>query len=120
MRDQGPRTIVGGRFVLASLAGSGGMGEVYRAIDQSNEEPVALKLLRNAGDAERFLREAHVLSTLRHPAVVRYVAHGISPTPFLAMEWLEGEDLANRLRRHELTVGDSVVLACRVAEALAS
>src|SRR5206468_8741951 len=58
---------------------------------------------------------------LRHPAVVRYVAHGATPAgdPYLAMEWLEGEDLADRLRREGLTPNDGVRLVARIAEALA-
>ena len=58
-----PGTVIGDRFVLEQLAGSGGMGEVYRARDRVTSEPVAVKLLHrgDAPHAARFLREARVL-----------------------------------------------------------
>jgi serine/threonine protein kinase len=61
-----------------------------------------------------------VLAELVHPGIVRYVAHGLSPScpPFLAMEWLEGEDLSARLRRGPMTVEETVTLGVQVAEAL--
>src|SRR5262249_11218713 len=95
--------IVADRFEIERVAGRGGMGEVYRAIDRARGEPVALKLLASPGQgaADRFAREAYLLSELSHPAIVRYLAHGqtSSGQPYLAMEWLEGEDLARRLAR---------------------
>lgn len=69
----------------------------------------------------RFEREANILAKLRHPSIVRYVAHGSTPDgePFLVMEWLDGEDLHARLARQGLTFDESVTLGKRVAEALA-
>ncbi|HVK64796.1 MAG TPA: protein kinase, partial [Polyangium sp.] len=95
-------TLVARRFLIRSLAGRGGMGEVYRARDQETGDEVALKLLHTDAtslDTERFAREARILSEIRHPRVVSYVAHGQSEegAHFLAMQWLEGEDLAKRL-----------------------
>jgi tetratricopeptide (TPR) repeat protein len=99
------------------------MGEVWRALDQATGEPVAVKLLPGHGaeDAARFGREAQILAGLSHPRVVRYVAHGAEDetTPYLVMEWLEGEDLAARLSRGPLAIDESVSLALCVAEALA-
>jgi eukaryotic-like serine/threonine-protein kinase len=65
--------------------------------------PVALKLLVSGGD-KRFLREGRVLRELSDDAIVRYVAHGVTAAgrPWLALEWLEGEDLAERLEREPL------------------
>jgi hypothetical protein len=118
-------TIVAGRFEIEALAGRGGMSEVFRARDRETDSAVAIKLLV-APDSEkqasdRFLREAELLSRLRHPNVVEYVAHGQTPEGqvFLAMEWLEGEDLGQHLRRGLLRVEDSVFLARKVAEVLA-
>ena len=111
------------RFVIERLAGRGGMGAVYRALDRTTGEPVALKIMAHGGHHdERFAREARVLSELIHPAIVRYVAHGTTSQrkPFLAMEWLEGEDLAQRLGRAGLTAAESVAVAVRVAEGLAT
>ncbi len=110
------------RFAIEHLAGAGGMGKVYRALDTLSGQPVAVKVLRALGsiEKERFAREAEVLQSLAHPAIVRFVAHGSTPDgePFLAIEWLEGEDLGARLRRSGLTVAEALALGARVAEGL--
>jgi hypothetical protein len=114
--------ILGGRFQLEELAGAGAMGEVYRAVDLISGRRVALKILRgrNGDDLSRFVREARILAELRHPYIVGHVDHGATAggVAWLAMDWLEGEDLATRLRRGPLSVADSVNLAMVVAEAL--
>ncbi len=115
--------VLGGRFVIEHAVGKGGMGVVFRATDRATQEAVALKVLRNReGDARRFEREARVLSELSHDAIVRYVAHGVTPDgdPWLAMEWLQGEDLASWLEARALTPRAALVLASRVASALAA
>ncbi|WP_437874503.1 serine/threonine-protein kinase [Sorangium sp. So ce513] len=122
MHGAGPQKLVGGRFELERIAGSGGMGDVYRAWDRQDEALVALKLLR-CSDAQlvaRFQREARLLAELRHPAIPRHVAHGVSDQGqhYLAMEWLEGEDLAARLARGPLGVDEGLALVHRVADAL--
>ncbi|HTB79218.1 MAG TPA: protein kinase, partial [Polyangiaceae bacterium] len=111
------------RFTIERLAGSGGMGAVYRALDAVTGVPVALKVMTTYGKHEqRFAQEARVLAELNHPAIVRYVAHGETEQgqPYLAMEWLEGEDLAQRLATSRLTVGESLDVARRVADGLAA
>jgi tetratricopeptide (TPR) repeat protein len=114
--------VVADRFEIERPAGSGGMGDVYRALDKLDGQVIALKVLRGAKPVEamRFTQEARVLSELRHPAVVRYVAHGVTPRGdmYLAMEWLDGEDLSERLRTAGLSVDETVALGKRVAEAL--
>ncbi len=112
------------RFSVEASAGRGGMGTVYRAIDSATGRHVALKLLHIASSPEvahRFNREAVLLAELRHPAVVSYVAHGATEqgSPFLVMEWLEGEDLAHRLAREPLGVPETLALLRRTAEGLA-
>ncbi len=118
-----PGDLIGERFVVEHLAGVGGMGEVYRALDQSTGAHVALKVLRelNVESSERLAQESRVLETLSHPHIVKYVAHGVTSTgsPFLAMEWLDGESLTARLHRTGLRLDESVSLASHVAEALA-
>jgi eukaryotic-like serine/threonine-protein kinase len=118
-----PGDLIGERFLVEHLAGVGGMGEVYRAIDQTTENAVALKVLRelNIESSERLSQESRVLETLSHPHIVKYVAHGITPSgaPYLAMEWLDGESLTSRLTRSGLRLEESVSLATHVAEALA-
>ncbi len=114
--------VVAERFELLSLAGAGGMGAVYRARDLVAGRDVAVKtLLAKSPEAmARFAREAAALAALEHPAIVRYVAHGATPAGdlFLAMEWLEGEDLAARLLRGPLSAEEGLALVARAAEAL--
>jgi tetratricopeptide (TPR) repeat protein/predicted Ser/Thr protein kinase len=116
-------TVVAGRFEIENLAGKGGMGAVYRAHDRVTGGDAAVKILHGESTAshrDRFAREARLLAEMTIPAVVRHLAHGLTDRgeQFLAMEWLEGEDLAARLRREALGAGEAVRLACRVAEAL--
>jgi len=117
-----PGEVVGERFEIEFQASAGGMGQVYRARDRATGEVVALKVLHRglAAHSPRLLREARILSQLHHPGIVRYIAHGEEPAPFVAMEWLDGEDLARRLSHDPLTMGESVELVRRVAEALAA
>ncbi|MEJ7731934.1 MAG: protein kinase [Polyangiaceae bacterium] len=113
-----------GRFELTRFAGAGGMARVYRAIDRQTGDDVALKILHadEAEDVGRFAREAELLADLHHPGIVRYVAHGTDAEGqcWLAMEWLEGEDLGERLRNGRLFVGQAMSLCRRVGEALAA
>ncbi|WP_437684232.1 protein kinase domain-containing protein [Sorangium sp. So ce131] len=115
--------MIADRYELERRAGAGGMGEVFRARDRQTGAPLAVKTLRTERDhgTARFAREARALAELSHPAIVRYVAHGVAPSgePFLVMEWLEGEDLASRLERGRLTVDESLRLGKQVADALA-
>lgn len=113
--------IVADRFETEALAGSGGMGSVYRALDRLTGARVALKLLNASPKNEwRFAREAELLAQLTHPGIVRHVAHGRLDDGklWLALEWLEGEDLETRLAGRGLTMRESLILARRVAEAL--
>src|SRR5256885_16301435 len=91
------------RFRIEEEAGAGGMGTIYRAIDQHTGERVALKVLqRSEGrSAERFNQEAALLAELAHPAVVRYVDHGATSAgeAYLAMARLVGETRGRRLSR---------------------
>src|SRR5690349_12316596 len=117
----GPGYVVAGRFAIEELAGSGGMGLVYKARDQEAGTSVALKVLdrATADGRARFERESSILSRLDHPNIVRYVAHGEAPQGgiYLAMEWLDGEDLEQRLRRGPLSVEGALEVALAVSEA---
>ncbi|XXX72360.1 protein kinase [Sorangium sp. So ce134] len=119
-----PGDVFADRFVIERLAGAGGMGTVYRALDREQDAPVALKLLSEPGprgDA-RFAHEARILAELEHPGIVRFIAHGVTAVGqrWLAMEWLEGEDLGERLGRAGLSVDESVAAVIAAAEALAA
>jgi tetratricopeptide (TPR) repeat protein len=115
--------VVAGRFQLLAQAGAGGMGAVYRARDLATGATVAVKILtgREVREAQRFDQEGAILAGLVHPAIVRYITHGIadSGARYIAMEWLDGEDLASRLEREHPTIVETVTLARRTAEALA-
>lgn len=118
----GPGEVIAERFEIERLAGEGGMAAVYRAIDRLSGGPVAIKMLHRQGAEEvrRFAREALLLAEIPHPGIVRYVAHGVSNVGdlWLAMEWLDGEDLEARLASTGLEVTPSLRLIKRVAEIL--
>jgi eukaryotic-like serine/threonine-protein kinase len=115
-----------GRFVIEREVGRGGVGIVYRARDEVTGDPVALKVIAlpgvDAGEEARFRREGRVLAGLRHPGIVQVVAFGQldDGQPYIAMEWLEGEDIAQRQRRSRLPLAQSVIVAADVADALAA
>jgi serine/threonine protein kinase/tetratricopeptide (TPR) repeat protein len=109
-----------------SPIGAGGMGEVYRARDTRLDRDVAIKVI-GAGSADdpsarqRLLREARAASALNHPHIC--TIHDIGDDggrPFIAMEWLDGESLGDRLARSSgaLPVDDIVRLAAQVADGL--
>ncbi|MBL9022790.1 MAG: protein kinase [Myxococcales bacterium] len=115
-----------GRFLVERNVAAGGMGVIYRARDLETGGLVALKGVRmGTEDAARFEREAQALAMLEHPAIVRYVAHGVAERApgdaiaFLAMQWLDGHDLAARLEQGPLGIADALVLGLRVSDALA-
>ncbi len=118
-----------GPFEIGAPLGAGGMGEVYRATDTKLGRDVAIKVLpaEVAQDPERlarFEREAKLLASLNHPGIAHVygfenatLADGTA-APFLAMELVEGEDLAARLKRGPIPVDEALGLARQVAEAL--
>ncbi len=117
-----PGTLVAGRFEVVALAGSGGGGSVYRAVEVESGRVVALKLLHaDSPNEDRFAREAAVLASLRHPGVVQYLDYGVDEEDgaFLVMEWLVGEDLEAALQRGALTVGNALAVVRLACEALA-
>ncbi len=91
-----------GKYKLHDLLGKGGMGEVYRA--SQNGESLAVKILPGAAadlpeHLARFSREARLTLSLTHPNIVRMLDYGEdNGTAYMAMEYVEGEDLASRLR----------------------
>ena len=116
--------VVADRFEVESIAGAGAMGTVFRALDRKTGAMVAIKVLHTA-DAkivDRFAREADILLQLHHPFIVQSVASGLTETGerWLAMEWLQGEDLSQRLKRQGLEVHEAIVLARKVALGLGS
>jgi serine/threonine protein kinase len=101
-----PGQLIAGRFVIGRALGSGGMADVYEALDRAAGVSVALKLLRpeiadRKEAVERLRREAEVLRTLDHPGIVRLETFGALDDGriFFAMELLRGETLGERMRR---------------------
>ncbi len=107
------------RFELLRQVGEGGFGVVYEAHDKLTGGAAAVKVLHLIDDRveARFEREAWLLSTLRHPSIVGYLAHGRTAEgqAYLAMEWLEGHTLEARLESGPLSIEDALAFASCVA-----
>jgi serine/threonine-protein kinase len=115
-----------GRYRLLARCGSGGMGEVWQA--DALEGParrVALKLplwhRPGSAAAERFAREGRILATLDHPHIARLFDAGTAAdgTPYLAMEWVEGEPLIAWCDARQLGVAERLQLFQQALEAVA-
>jgi serine/threonine protein kinase len=118
-----------GPYEITAAIGAGGMGEVYRGRDATLNRDVAIKVLPAALAAEperlaRFKREAQVLASLNHPNIAHVhgfeaaTLEGGSTVHFLAMEMVEGEDLAERLKRDSIPVDEALDIARQIAEGL--
>ena len=114
-----------GRYALQALLGSGGMGEVWRAVDEHLDRPVAVKILRaHLADPElagRFRREARIAARLQHPGIT--VVHDVGSDNgqlFIVMELLHGRDLAAIVAEAPagLPIDVAVSLTIQAAEAL--
>ncbi|HTM23181.1 MAG TPA: protein kinase [Kofleriaceae bacterium] len=118
-----PGELVGGRYLIEAEAGRGGMSAIYRARDQRSGDTVALKVLARADarDADRFELEVSLLAELRHPGIIALLDRGTvdGAGPYLVLEWVSGEDLASRLEREPLALGEALELVAAAADALA-
>ncbi|HEY7161800.1 MAG TPA: serine/threonine-protein kinase, partial [Acidobacteriota bacterium] len=114
------------RYQIIRKIASGGMGEVYEAIDPQLDRKIALKVLppeiaRDPGRLQRFLREAKAASSLNHPAVIQI--HEIAQdgdTHFISMEYVDGETLEARLAKGSLEIREAMRIALTIADALQS
>ncbi len=113
-----------GHYQVASRIGKGGMGEVYQAKDQKLGRDVAIKVLpeefaRDADRVARFQREAKLLASLNHPNIAAiYGLEESGGTNFLVLELVEGETLADRIKRGPVPVEEALKLALQIVEAL--
>jgi eukaryotic-like serine/threonine-protein kinase len=113
-----------GPYEILSAIGAGGMGEVYRARDTRLERIVAVKILPDhlsdrAELRERFDREARTVASLNHPHIC--TLHDIGQqdgVDFLVMEYLEGETLAERLKKGPLPIAQGLQYAIEISDAL--
>ena len=121
------RTLIGkslGSYEIIESLGAGGMGEVYRARDAKLGRDVAIKVILETWVADRdralrFEREAKVLASLNHPNIA--TLHGMEQADgqhFLVMELVEGETLAERMRRGPIELEDTLAIAGQIAQAL--
>jgi serine/threonine protein kinase len=113
-----------GPYVVVSLLGAGGLGQVYRAKDTKLDRDVAIKVLPEsfALDADRvarFTREAQVLASLNHPNIAAiYGIEEQGSTRALVMELVEGEDLSAHIARGPIALADALPIAKQIADAL--
>jgi serine/threonine protein kinase len=113
-----------GPYEVVSPLGQGGMGVVYRARDTQLLRDVAVKLLPEhfANDSERlgrFQREAQVLASLNHPNIAQvYGFQQTSNSGAIVMELVDGETLADRLRRGPIPVDETISIAKQIVDAL--
>lgn len=115
-----------GHYEIVALLGAGGMGEVYRARDPKLGRDVALKIIapRFAASADRlagFEREARLLAALNHPNIgAIYGIESAADVPFLVLELVQGDTLADRVRRRAQPLSEVLPIAQQIAEALDS
>ncbi|HEX6953122.1 MAG TPA: serine/threonine-protein kinase [Gaiellaceae bacterium] len=108
---------VAGRYRLDELQGHGPMSEVWRAHDSTLDRTVALKILSPTADLDRFRREAQAVATLGHENVMQVYDYGEGDAgPFMALEWLPGGTLEDRLASGPLPVAETR----RIAEGMAA
>jgi len=113
-----------GPYEIQSALGAGGMGEVYRARDTRLERTVAIKIVpahlsQNADAVERFHREARAISSLSHPNICHlYDVGDQDGTSYLVMEYLEGETLADRLRKGPLPLEQVFKVGAEICDGL--
>jgi serine/threonine protein kinase/Tol biopolymer transport system component len=114
-----------GPYEIQSLLGAGGMGEVYRARDTRLDRTVAVKVLASHLSSspelkQRMDREGRAISSLNHPNICQlYDIGSQNGTDYLVMEFLEGETLAERLRKGAMPLNEVFKVGIAVAEALA-
>ena len=118
-------TLLNERFRLEEKIGSGGMSTVYRAWDPTLERWVAIKLMHRdiseePDQLERFRREARAVARLSHPHVVTVIDFGEDEgTPYIVLEYVEGETLKDRIKRMgRLPVAEAVAYGIEIGRAL--
>jgi Protein kinase domain len=122
-----PGQMIAGRYRVVSIAGRGGMGEVYRAEDLTLGQLVAIKFLpevlsQNAAALARFHSEVRIARQVSHPNVCRVFDIGDADgIPFLSMEYVDGEDLASVVRRiGRLSPDKAIEVARQICAGLAA
>lgn len=115
-----------GRYEISSKLGAGGMGDVYLAEDTKLKRTVALKVLpqdlaKDEGRMGRFVQEARTASSLSHPNVAHiYEIEEVEGTHFIAMEFVEGDTLRQRVVEMNLELTEALDIAIQIATALSA
>src|SRR5436190_2592425 len=113
-----------GPYTVVEKVGEGGMGEVFRAHDPRLKRDVALKVLpaSSIGDPERrrrFDREAQVLASLNHPNIAQVFGVEIDGgAPIIVMEHVDGDTLADRLKKGKIPLDDAIPIAMQICDGL--
>jgi serine/threonine protein kinase len=114
--------LLDGRYRLGPLLGRGGMSDVFRATDERDGDVVAIKIVRSADPefAHRLAQEARALGRFEHPGLVRLLESGVTADmAYLVMEYVDGESLAETLRRGPLGAAATAKLGAALAGGLA-
>ncbi|MEU8210862.1 serine/threonine-protein kinase, partial [Micromonospora sp. NPDC049044] len=120
--------VVGDRYRLVESIASGGMGDVWRAVDETLDRCVAVKMLQprlvaDAGFGERFRREARAMAALRHPGIAQVYDYGEVSGPdalaYIVMECVQGQPLSERIAEvGRLDAAETMSIAAQTARAL--
>ena len=114
-----------GRYTILRQLGKGGFGEVYLAFDEDLDRPVAIKVPRpervsRPEDIEAYLKEARIVASLDHPHIVP--VHDVGRTDdglcFVVSKFIEGSDLATKIKESRLGFHESAAVVATIAEAL--
>src|SRR5512142_132910 len=116
-------TLLHKRYRIVEILGQGGMGSVYRAIDENLGVDVAVKdnLFTTDEYARQFHREAMILANLRHPNLPRVTDHFVieNQGQYLVMDYIEGEDLRQRMDRvGTLSEDEAILIGAAMCDAL--
>ncbi|GAA4243843.1 serine/threonine-protein kinase [Dactylosporangium darangshiense] len=116
--------LLGGRYRVEQVLGSGGMGTVWRGYDLRLDRPVAVKVLSNQGLSlpkamERFDREARAVARLSHPNIVPIYDFGAEDgDPYIVMELVDGPTVADLLTEGPLPIGDVLAISTQICDGL--
>jgi serine/threonine protein kinase len=123
--DELPAGFAVGSYVIQSRLGAGGMGIVYGAMEPATGKRAAIKVLapqfcRDAQTVARFEQEAHVVNEVHHPNIVEMYGVGelADGRKYLAMEWLEGESLSDRIDRGAIPAKEAIEILDGICDAL--
>jgi len=111
-------------YKILEKLGEGGMGVVYKAEDTKLKREVAIKFLprhvaANSEDRERFKIEAQAAAALNHPNITHiYAIEEADDEMFIAMEYIDGQELKEKISKDSITIDEAIKIATQIAEGL--